>query len=139
MKASDFLKSATEQYREEVSGDGVPISIPELGLDFFVFPVQPEETMYVFRGEIDNLKYDQVFAIRLICGRAKKEDGTSIFDNHAERDKAEKMLMTHSPKAFTTTVAARVVTDILDAFPVTTIDEAGNDSGETTSSDSISG
>ena len=135
MKATEFLKSAVEQYREEVSGSSVPIEVPELGLSFHVFPVQPEETVYVF-SDVDDLKYSAIFAIRLICGRAKKPDGSSIFDNHKERDQAELMMRTRMPSVFDEEVASRVVNDILTAFPVTDVETAGNESEETASLDS---
>lgn len=137
MKADDFLKNAIEQYRNEVSGCGVPIKIPELGMEFYLHPVQPTETMYIF-DDLDAIKFDHVFAIKLICGRAKTKEGHSIFDSNTERDKAEKILMEKAPPSFTSAVASRVILEILDAFPVTSIEEAGNDSEEATSLDSTS-
>lgn len=137
MKATDFLKDAVAQYREQVSGSAIPIEIPELGMSFHVFPVQPEETVYVF-SDVEELKYSAIFAIKLICGRAKKADGSSIFDNNAERDKAETIMRSKMPISFTEEVASRVINDILTAFPTTDVETAGNDSGETTSSDSTS-
>lgn len=137
MKATEFLKDAVEQYRNEVSGEAVAISVPELGLDFHVFPVQAEETKYLF-SDPEALQFDHIFAIKLICGRAKKENGASIFDSKSERDTAEAILMKTAPKSFTAEVANRVITEITEAFPVTSVEEAGNELEDATSSDSTS-
>ncbi len=132
MKAEEFLKTAAEKYREQVTGAGVQVDVPELGIAFFVFPAQPEEIAYIYK-ETASLVYDHVFAIKLICGRAKTEEGHSKFDSQKERDKAEHMLMSKSPPEFTGDVARRVIDDITSAFDVTSIEDAEKNSEATES------
>lgn len=137
MKARDLLKNAVESYRNEVSGQGVEIKVPELGLDFFVFPSQPAEEVYFLR-DMETLYHYKPQAIILIAARAKKADGSSLLDNDKERDNFVEILMNNTPSAFTVEVAQRVIQEITDAYPSTNVEEAGNGSEETVSSDSTS-
>ena len=140
MKATDIFKTAVEKYRDEVSGKGVEIDIPEIGMNFYVFPQQPNEGMYMMSGSDPDKEFNSmiVMAIRMICARAKTKDGVSLFDNEAEREKLRKMMMETMPSAFTSDVAARVISEIHNAFPLVSIEEAGNESEDAASSDSTS-
>ena len=138
MKATDIFKTAVEQYRDEVSGGGVEIAIPELGMVFHVFPQQPIEGSYIAGGDEAEFKDLRCMAARVICGRAKLATGVSLFDNEGEREKLRVMIVKTSPKAFDNDVALRVLDEINSAYPVQSIDEAGHEFEDATSSDSIS-
>ena len=126
MKAEHFLKQTVDKYREEVSGGGVKIEVPGVCEPFWVFPVQPEETHQLYKLMSED-PTDDLVAIRMIVTRAKYEDGRSMFDNVAERDKAELILRTKTSQNFSRSKVAKVIRDISDAYDVTSIEEAGND------------
>lgn len=138
MKAADIFKTATELYRDEVSGGGAKIDIPELGMNFYVFPQQPLEGSYIASGKESEYKDMRCMAARVICGRAKLESGVSLFDNENERENLRVLIVKTSPRAFNDDVAVRVMDEINQAYPTQTIEAAGNESEDATSSDSIS-
>lgn len=138
MKAEHIFKTATEQYRDEVSGGGIKITIPELAMEFFVFPQQPIEGAYIAGAAESEFKDLRCMSARVICGRAKIESGMSLFDNEGERERLRIMITKNSPLAFNDDVALRVLNEISEAYPVKSIEEAGNESEDVTSSDSTS-
>lgn len=138
MKASELSKSFVAAFREEISGGGVEIEIPELGIEFYVFPVQPDDTAYFYKEGIDKLQFNRNNCARLICARAKTKDCLPWLDNEKEKDTYYRLLTNEVPSAWTEEAASRVIAEIEAAYPAASIEEAGNESEETPSSDSIS-
>lgn len=150
MKASEFLKAPIEAYREQVSGGGVKVEITELGIDpFWVFPVQPGEIQYInhdlppYKAPKEGEKFedrnhaeDAVFyfeyCIRQVTGRAKKENGHSIFDTPQQRDLAAEMMRTSMPDTFSVSLALDIINRITNVYPTTSVEEAEKNSTTTT-------
>lgn len=138
MNASEAGKNLVEMYRNEVSGISELIEIPELGIEFYIFPAQSEEVAFMYKKGIEEIQFDRNYASRMICARAKNADTSSWLDNDSEKEIFYSMLTTKAPGGWTDAVARRVISQIESVFPTTSVEEAGNDSGSATSSDSTS-